>query len=335
MTLSVSPSRTRNRQHQHHHRGSGARADEDGVSAEALSFAVLPDEETPLLLPSTSHESTRSKPHAPKTNGTLSPSSSAPTTPYLSGVSPARFWTLFAGIMITYFVACFDSTIMASSHPVITSYFGSSNSASWLSTAFLLTSTSFQPLLGGLSDAVGRKRPYVATMSIFLLATLWCALAQSMTSFILARAACGLGAGGMMTLGSIMISDLVPIEIRGAYQSYINIVYGVGAMLGAGLGGAMADYLGWRWEFGVQVPLLMASLAVAVTTVPADLGLYGRERQAFGEAMKTFDFKGSFLMSTSVTLLILGLVSCFFLCWLFPLWIHGLGLVVTVGHMLT
>ena len=138
-----------------------------------------------------------------------------------------------------------------------------------------------------------------------------------------------------MTLGSIMISDLVPIEIRGAYQSYINIVYGVGAMLGAGLGGAMADYLGWRWEFGVQVPLLMASLAVAVTTVPADLGLYGRERQGFGEAMKTFDFRGSFLMSTSVTLLILGLVSCFFSCWLFPLWIHGLGLVVAVGHMLT
>ncbi len=113
---------------------------------------------------------------------------------------------------MAYFVACFDSTIMASSHPVITSYFGSSNSASWLSTAFLLTSTAFQPLLGGLSDAVGRKGPYLITMAIFLLATLWCTLAGSMTSFILARAACGLGAGGMMTLGSIIISDLVPIE---------------------------------------------------------------------------------------------------------------------------
>jgi MFS family permease len=49
-------------------------------------------------------------------------------------------------------------------------------------------------------------------MSIFTLATLWCALAGSMTSFIFARAVCGLGAGGMMTLGSIILSDMVPIE---------------------------------------------------------------------------------------------------------------------------
>ncbi|KAK3324309.1 major facilitator superfamily [Cercophora scortea] len=209
--------------------------------------------------------------------------------------------------MAAHFVACFDSTIMASSHPVITSYFGSSNSASWLSTAFLLTSTSFQPLVGGLSDAVGRKAPYVITMTIFLVATLWCALAGSMTSFIVARAFCGLGAGGMMTLGSIMISDLVPIENRGAFQSYINIVFGAGAMLGAGLGGAMADYLGWRWEFGVQVPLMMASLAVAVMTIPSELGLYGKQKQTLREAMRTFDFAGSALMATSVTLLILGL----------------------------
>ncbi|GKT47348.1 putative transporter [Colletotrichum spaethianum] len=138
--------------------------------------------------------------------------SSTASTPYLNGISRSRFWFIFAEILLTFFIACFDGTIMASSHPVITSYFHASNSASWLSTAFMLTSTAFQPLLGRLSDSIGRKPPYVATMVIFAFATLWCALAQSMTSFILARALCGLGAGGMMTLGSIILSDLVPIE---------------------------------------------------------------------------------------------------------------------------
>jgi MFS family permease len=131
---------------------------------------------------------------------------------YLIDTDYRRFITVFLGVMLTYFIACFDSTIMASSHPVITSYFHSSNSASWLSTAFLLTNTAFQPMVGRLSDTIGRKPPYLVTMTIFALATLWCALAQSMTSFILARAVCGLGAGGMMALGSIIISDLVPIE---------------------------------------------------------------------------------------------------------------------------
>lgn len=135
--------------------------------------------------------------------------------PFLGGISHGRFWWIFGNILALHFVSCFDGTIMASSHPVITSYFQSSNSASWLSTAFLLTSTAFQPLLGSLSDSVGRKGPYIVTATIFALATLWCALAQSMTSFIAARAVCGLGAGGVMTLGSIIVSDLVPIERRG------------------------------------------------------------------------------------------------------------------------
>lgn len=135
--------------------------------------------------------------------------------PFLGGISHGRFWWIFGNVLALHFVSCFDGTIMASSHPVITSYFQSSNSASWLSTAFLLTSTAFQPLLGRLSDTVGRKGPYIVTATIFALATLWCALAQSMTSFIAARAVCGLGAGGVMTLGSIIVSDLVPIERRG------------------------------------------------------------------------------------------------------------------------
>jgi hypothetical protein len=148
----------------------------------------------------------------PDTTASTSNNDLSGNNPYLGGVTVAKFWLIFMEIMATYFIACFDGTIMASSHPVITSYFGASNSASWLSTAFLLTSTTFQPLVARFSDSVGRKKPYVFTMAVFLAATVWCALAGSMTSFIIARAVCGFGAGGMMTLGSIIISDLVPIE---------------------------------------------------------------------------------------------------------------------------
>lgn len=115
----------------------------------------------------------------------------------------------------------------------------------------------------------------------------------------------------MLSLGSIITSDLVPIEIRGQYQSYINIIYGVGSALGAATGGAIADSLGWRWEFGIQVPFIAVCLSAACFTVPANLGLKeGAAKESFSTAMKAFDYPGSLLLTTSLSFLILGLVGC-------------------------
>jgi nitrate/nitrite transporter NarK len=121
-------------------------------------------------------------------------------SPYLGDYTSSRFWLIYAPVLFQYFVATFDSTLMASSHPVITSYFHSSNSASWLSTAFMLTSTAFQPLFGRVSDTIGRRPMYLFALVMFAGTTAWCALAQSMVSFIVARAFCGLGAGGVMAM---------------------------------------------------------------------------------------------------------------------------------------
>lgn len=95
---------------------------------------------------------------------------------------------------------------------------------------------------------------------------------------------------------------------RGAYQSYVNVVYGLASAAGAALGGLMADTLGWRWEFGVQVPAILACLAAAIVFIPSDIGVQG-EKETFMQAMGLFDFKGSILLTMSTTFLILGLVS--------------------------
>lgn len=127
-------------------------------------------------------------------------------------LSPSRSRVIFSLVLLVQFLGCFDGTIVASSHPIITSFFDASQSAPWLFTSFLLTSTAFQPTLGRVSDNVGRKPLFVGCLATFTFATAWCALAGSMESLILARALCGFGAGGLMTLGSIITSDIVPIE---------------------------------------------------------------------------------------------------------------------------
>ncbi|UNI21811.1 Beta-aspartyl-peptidase [Purpureocillium takamizusanense] len=275
-----------------------------------------PTERSPLLPPRDRHCPFSPKPTIRRAGETVNTDTDtnennnendAEPPPYLNGVSPGRFWFIFSQLLLSQFIGCFDGTIMASSHPVITSYFGAANSASWLSTAFLLTSTAFQPLLGRLSDAVGRKPLFLGCLAIFALATAWCAAAWSIESFIVARALCGLGAGGSMTLGSIITSDLVPIERRGAYQSMINVTFGVGSALGSALGGAMAEALGWRWEFGVQIPPLVLCLGISAVAIPAELGIVEEERKGVWRALREFDTRGSLLLSASISFLILGL----------------------------
>ena len=71
----------------------------------------------------------------------------------------------------------------------------------------------------------------------------------------------------------------------------------------------MADTLGWRWEFGVQVPVLVLGIILAMLVIPEDLGLQGRQRESLRVALNNFDLRGSLLLTVSVTFFILGLVS--------------------------
>ena len=249
-----------------------------------------------------------------------------PHTHYI-GISKLRFWALFSGILFSYLIAFFDSTLIASAHPSITSYFRASNEASWLTTSFYVTSTVLQPLYARGSDTIGRKSLYLFSISVFFLTTLWCGAAGSMASLIAARAMCGLGAGGVMCMGQIICNDVVKIEYRGIYQSYLSLTYGLGNALGAALGGFLTQSLGWRGAFYIQLPPILVLLLLAVVTTPSGLGpnLAASEYESAWQAMKTFDYAGSLFLTMSVSFLIIGInVGGNILPWAHPLVIVSL-----------
>ncbi len=112
-----------------------------------------------------------------------------------------------------------------------------------------------------------------------------------------------------MALGMIINSDLVPLERRSSYLSILNLAYGVGTSLGAALGGFLADTLGWRWEFGAQVPAIALCLLIACLTTPNNLGpcLAKDSKDSFWQTLKGFDLAGSFFLTASVACLILAM----------------------------
>lgn len=122
---------------------------------------------------------------------------------------------------------------------------------------YLCTTTAFQPLYGKLGDIFGRKACILFSYSLFGLGTLLCGLAQTMNQLIVSRVCVsnqigmesrslqrvlyeqgltGVGAGGMLTSVSILLSDVVALEERGIWQGYVNMIFACGAGLGAPLG---------------------------------------------------------------------------------------------------
>ncbi|OQE26302.1 hypothetical protein PENSTE_c005G08406 [Penicillium steckii] len=170
-------------------------------------------------------------------------------------------WIQFA-IMSNVFLSGFDGTITASTYAVISSEFNAANTASWLTTSYLITSTAFQPLYGRFSDILGRQACFFTATITFLTGCLGCAVARDVTFLNIMRALTGVGGGGLMTMATIVNSDLIPFRRRGMYQAVQNGSYGFGAICGASFGGAIVDTIGWRWCFLVQVPVSMMVLAL-------------------------------------------------------------------------
>jgi MFS family permease len=103
--------------------------------------------------------------------------------------------------MSNVFLSGFDGTITASTYAIISSEFNAANTASWLTTSYLITSTAFQPLYGRFSDILGRRACFFTATITFLAGCLGCAVARDILFLNLMRALTGVGGGGLMTMG--------------------------------------------------------------------------------------------------------------------------------------
>jgi MFS family permease len=208
-------------------------------------------------------------------------------------------------IFCNVFLSGFDGTITASTYAVIGSDFNAANTVSWITTSYLITTTAFQPLYGRFSDVLGRRVCFFTATIAFSLGCLGCGLAPNIIFLNLMRGLTGLGGGGLVTMATIINSDIIPLQNRGMYQAAQNGLLGFGAICGASLGGVIADSVGWRWCFLCQVPVSMAGLIVGYFVIknPApSMTAVGTGESGQMSLWRRIDFSGA-------TLLVLGLSS--------------------------
>ncbi|KAJ7606626.1 major facilitator superfamily domain-containing protein, partial [Roridomyces roridus] len=118
---------------------------------------------------------------------------------------------------------------------------------SWVESAYLISTAALCPAYGKLSDVFGRKWILYPSIIIFLTGSALCGAARTMNWLILSRALQGVGGGGILQLVQIVISDIVPLEVRGTYGSASAVTWVVAGFLGPLIGGALTDHLSWRW----------------------------------------------------------------------------------------
>lgn len=141
----------------------------------------------------------------------------------------------------------------------------------WVVTAYVLVFGSFLLLAGRLADIYGRRRMFVVGLAIFTASSILCGLAMSPLALVAARAAQGLGAA---IVAPAALSIIANMYAEGRDRTFAMGVWTAvaagGGAAGLVLGGVITDAFGWRWMFFINVPIGVASIALAFILLGAD-----------------------------------------------------------------
>lgn len=220
---------------------------------------------------------------------------------------PRHFYWIELAIMSNVFLYGFDGTITAATYAVISSEFDAANTASWLTTSYLVTSTAFQPLYGRVSDIFGRRICFFIASTTFGVGCLGCGVAGDIVLLNCARALTGIGGAGLMTMATIVNSDMIPFRKRGMYQALQNGIFGFGAICGASFGGSIADTIGWRWCFLLQVPVALVALFLGILVVKNQQNDFTREGSSWRAVWAAVDISGALLLVVAISVQLVGL----------------------------
>lgn len=153
------------------------------------------------------------------------------------------------------------------------------------------------PIFGKLSDMYGRKRFFVLGITLFLIGSVLCGTAESITQLTIYRAIQGIGGGAMMPIAFAIVFDIFPAEKRGKMGGLFGAVFGTSSLFGPLAGAYLTEYVNWRWIFYINVPIGLVALAFII--------IYYKE--SMSHSKQSIDWRGASTLVGSIVCLMFAL----------------------------
>lgn len=195
------------------------------------------------------------------------------------------------------FMVILDQTIMNTALPHIMAVFNeTTDHAQLIISAYLMATAITTPAAAFLSERYGIKKVYLFSQAGFLMGSILCGISWNANALVAFRILQGLAGGLLSPLAMTLLFTTVPPEDRGTAMAIFGIPMMLAPAIGPTLGGYLVDYWSWRMVFYVNVPIVLAAIALGYAWI--------EESPTYATS---FDYKGFMLSATGFSAILYAL----------------------------
>lgn len=240
-------------------------------------------------------------------------------TPTHQALQP-EFRLLVLLVSIGFFMQGLDTTIINTALPAIAlSLQEDPLRMHSVVVAYVLSVAVCIPLSGWLADRFGVRNTYFSAIIIFTLASIGCAVSNSLNELLLYRVLQGIGGALLLPVGRLAMLKIIPRTQFLAAMSLMSLAGLIGPLIGPTLGGWMVEYLSWQWVFLINLPIGLLGTLITFKAMP----------NVTEPDVAKFDYAGFVMLVVAMVGLCLGIEN--FANPQYPLW-WSLSL-VTAGFL--